>query len=61
MSPRVEIYSLCCLPIELPSVAYICFSFVRFNLFSLNVLFAFKNITQEIGIADYSEYYFILT
>ena len=34
---------------------YIFFSFIRFNLFSLNVLFAFKNITREIGIADYSE------
>ena len=58
MSPRVEIYSLSCLSVELPSFAYICFSFIRFILFSLNVLFAFKNITQEIGIADYSEYYF---
>ena len=35
--------------------AYIFFSFIRFNLFSLNVLFAFKNITREIGIADDSE------
>ena len=25
----------------------------RLNLFSLNVLFALKNITQEIGIVDY--------
>ena len=56
MSPRVEIYSLCCLPIELPSFAHISFfGFIRFNLFSLHVLFAFKNITREIGIADYSE------
>ena len=55
MSPRVEIYSLCCLSIELPSFAYICFSFIRFNLFSLNVLLPFKNITREIGIVDYSE------
>ena len=55
MSHCVEIYSLCYLPIELPSFAYTCFSFIRFNLFSLNVLIAFKNITQEIRIADYSE------
>ena len=55
MSPRIEIYSLCCLPIKLPSFAYFLFSFIRFNLFSLNVLFTFKNITREIGIADYSE------
>ena len=34
---------------------YIIFSFIHFNLFSLNVLFAFRNITWEIGIADYSE------
>ena len=35
--------------------SYIIFSFIRFNLFSLNVFFAFRNITREIGIADYSE------
>ena len=35
--------------------SYIISSFIRFNLFSLNVLFAFKNITREIGIDDYSE------
>ena len=29
--------------------------FIRFNLFSLDILFAFKNITREIGIADYSK------
>ena len=37
-------------------VAFFCiflFSFIRFNLFSLNVLIVFKNITREIGIADY--------
>ena len=34
---------------------YIFFSFIRLNLFSLNVLFAFKNITRETGIADYIE------
>ena len=34
---------------------YIFFSFNHLNFFSLNVLFAFKNITREIGIADYSE------
>ena len=34
---------------------YIFFSFIRFNLFSPNVLFAFSNITREIEIADYSE------
>ena len=31
------------------------FSFIRINLFSLNVLFAFKNITREIGIVDYGK------
>ena len=55
MSPRVETYSLCCLPIELPSFCMFLFSFIRLNLFSLNVLFAFKNITQEIGIVDYNK------
>ena len=55
MSPRVEIYSLCCLFVELPSFAYIYFSFIRLNLFSISVFIAFKNITREIGIADYSE------
>ena len=55
MSPRVEIYSLCWLPIELPSFAYIRFSFIRFNLFSLNVLLAFKKHYTGIGIADHSE------
>ena len=34
---------------------YIFFSFIRLNLFSLNVLFAFKNITRKIGIVDYSK------
>ena len=33
---------LCFLPIELPCFAYFFFSFIRFNLISLNVLFAFK-------------------
>ena len=55
MFPYIEIYSLCCLSVELPSFAYIFFRFIRFNLFSLNVLFTFKNITREIGIADCSE------
>ena len=55
MFPYAEMYSLFCLSVELPSFAYIFFSFIRFNLSSLNVLFAFKNITREIGIADCSE------
>ena len=49
--PLVEIYLLCYLPSELPSFAYFLLSFIRLNLFSLNVLFAFKNITREILIA----------
>ena len=54
--PLVEIYSLCYLPSELPSFACISFSAsFRLNLFSLNVLFAFKNITREIGIIDYGK------
>ena len=52
MSPRVEIYSFCS-PIEVPSFAYSFSASFRLNSFSLNVLFAFKNITREIGIADY--------
>ena len=39
-------------------VAFFCmflFSFIRFNLFALNVLFAFKNITREIEIVDYDK------
>ena len=31
------------------------FSFIRLNLFSLNVVFAFKIITRETGIVDYDE------
>ena len=54
MSPRVEIYSLCCLPIKL-SFARPLFSFIHLNLFSPNVLFAFKNITRETGIVDYDK------
>ena len=54
--PLIEIYLLCYLPSELPSFACISFSAsFRLNLFSLNVLFAFKNITREIGIVDYSK------
>ena len=37
------------------SFSYIYFSFIRFNLFSLSVLFTFKNIIREIGIAEYRE------
>ena len=52
--PLNEIYLLCYLPSELPFFACISFSAsFRLNLFSLNVLFAFKNITREIGIVDY--------
>ena len=42
MSPRVEIYSLYCLPIELPYFVYSFSASFRLNLFSLNVLFAVK-------------------
>ena len=34
---------------------YTFFSFIRLNLFLLNVLFAFKNISRGIGIADNGE------
>ena len=54
--PLVEVYLLCYLPSELPSFAYISFSAsFLLNLLSLNVLFAFKNITREIGIVDYAK------
>ena len=43
MFPYVEIYSLCCLSVELSSFAFF-FGFVRLNLFSLNVLFALKTL-----------------
>ena len=39
-------------------VAFFCiflFSFILSNLFSLNVLFTFKNITREIGNVDYDK------
>ena len=55
MSPRVETNSLCCFPIELLVFCMFLFSFIRLNLFSLNVLFDFKNITREIGIVDYDK------
>ena len=38
-----------------PFFCMFLFSFIRFNLFSLNVLLAFKNITREIGIVDYDQ------
>ena len=44
MFSYVEVYSLCYLPVALPSFAHIFFSFIRFNLFSLNVLFALKTL-----------------
>ena len=44
MFPYVEIYSLCYLSIELSSFAHISFSFIRFDLFLLNVLFALKSL-----------------
>ena len=44
MFPCVEIYSLCCVSIELPSFAHIFFSFIHFNSFLLNVLFALKTL-----------------
>ena len=44
MFPYIEMYSLCCLTVELPSFAHIFFSFIRFDLFSLNVLFALKTL-----------------
>ena len=31
------------------------FNFIRLNLFLLNILFAFKNITREIGIVGYDK------
>ena len=34
---------------------YIFFNFISLNLFSLNVLFTFENITREIGIVHYSK------
>ena len=50
--PLIEIY-LCYLPSELPSFACLSFSAsFHLNLFSLNILFAFKNITCEIGIVN---------
>ena len=48
--PLVEIYLLYYLPSELPSFAYICFSFIRFNLFSLNVLFALKTLHGKLEL-----------
>ena len=55
MSPRVEIYSLYRLPIELPSFACSFSASFHLNLFSLNVLFAFKNTPREIEIVDYDK------
>ena len=53
MSPRVEMYSLCCLPIKLSFACSLSASF-PFMLFSLKCpILAFKNMTWEIGIVDY--------
>ena len=50
--PLVEIYLLCYLPSELPFLHVYLFQ-LHSPQFILAVLFAFKNITREIGIADY--------
>ena len=44
MFPYVEIYSLCCLSVELPSFIFIFFGFAHFDLLLLNVLFALKTL-----------------
>ena len=54
MSPRWNLVVV----LSTQRVAFFCmdifFSFIRLNLFSLKVLFAFKNTKQEIGTAyDY--------
>ena len=52
MSPRVEIYSLCCLPIELPSFAHISISVSFASIYSRYMSYSpLKNIAWEIGIA----------
>ena len=61
MLPRVEIYSLCCLSIELPSFAHIFFSFVSLSFILAKNLIRLKNITREFWNFDYSEIYFVLT
>ena len=54
ISPRVEIYSLSCLPIKLSFACSFLASFA--SCYSrLNVLLTFKNITREIGIVDYDK------
>ena len=55
MSPRWNLFGVLFTQRVAFFCMYISFSFIRLNLFSLNVLFAFKNITREIEIADYSE------
>ena len=55
MSPRWNLFVV----LFTQRVAFFCmyvfFSFIRLNLFSINVLFAFKNIIRKIGIVDYSK------
>ena len=61
MFPYVEIYSLCCLSIKLPSFAHYLFQ-LRIALINLaKCLIRLKNITREFWKFDYSEIYFVLT
>ena len=61
MFPYVEIYSLCCLSVELPSFAHIFFSFVSLSFILAKCLIRLKSITREFWKFDYSEIYFVLT
>ena len=55
MSPRWNLFVLLFTQRIAFFCMYIFFSFIRLNLFSLNVQLAFKNITRKIEIVDYSK------
>ena len=61
MFPRVEIYSLCCLSVELPSFAHIFFSFISLSFIFASCLIRLENIIREFWKFDYNEIYFVLT
>ena len=61
MLPCIEIDWLCCLPIESPSFAHTCFSFLSLSFTLAKCLIRLKNITREFWKFNYSEIYFVLT
>ena len=60
MFPYVEIYSLYCSSIELPSFAHIFFSFISLSFILAKCLIRLENIIREFWKFDYNEIYLVL-